>query len=356
MLRASKLQLGLIALAGVLWLALASAGAQQQARVSRLGLLVWDRCLPANSSFGKALGELGHRWGQALQVVCRSGESDHGRLAAAARALAADNVAVIAGLTHITAFAAHRASQSIPIVMVASGDPVRSGLVASLARPGGNVTGLTYYAEELVEKRLQILKEIAPGMRRVAVLGNRQSDHVFGLYRADAGRAASVLGLDLVRADISEAGDLDTAFDAFAKAGAQGLIVLTDPLLSAQARRIAELAAKHGLPAIHWGRWFVDSGGLAAYSADYDAMFRRSAYYVDRILKGARPSELPVEQPTKFEFVLNLKAAKSLGLAISDSLWCVRIGLSKTRRLHDREIGGSRHPRDLERLRARPRG
>jgi putative ABC transport system substrate-binding protein len=294
--------------------------AQRTVRTPRIGLLAWEGCLSADSPFGQALGDLGHRWGQTVQMLCRSGEGDYGRLANAAGALASQNVDAIAALTHITAFAAHRATRSIPIVMIASGDPVRTGLVASLARPGGNVTGLTYYAADLVEKRLHLLKEIIPRATRVAVLENPESDHVFGMYRQDTERAARAVGLQLVKADVSRPQDLERGFDRMVADGAQGLLVLTDPMLSANARRIAELAARHRLPAMYWAPWFVEAGGLIAYSPDYAAMLRRAASYVDRILKGARPADLPIEQPTKFDLVVNLKTAKALGLTIPESL------------------------------------
>ncbi|HEY4911684.1 MAG TPA: ABC transporter substrate-binding protein [Methylomirabilota bacterium] len=296
------------------------AEAQQTKRAPHIGLLEWDRCPGPDSVFGVALGTLGYKWGQTIQVVCRSAEGDHGRLSDAASALASQNLDVIAALTHITAYAAHRATRSIPIVMIASGDPIKTGLVTSLSRPGGNVTGLTYYAAELVEKRLQLLKEMAPSVTRVAVLGNPESDHVFGIYRQDAERAARTLGLQLLRVDASRPSELKQGFAAVVRDRAQGLLVLTDPMLRDQARPIAELAARHRLPAMYWGPWFVEAGGLAAYSADYESMVRRAAYYVDRILKGARPADLPVEQPTKFELLLNLKTAKALGLTIPPSL------------------------------------
>jgi len=296
------------------------AEAQQAKRAPRIGLLEWNQCPGPDSVFGVALGNLGYKWGQTIQVVCRSAEGDHRRLSDAALALASQNLDVIAALTHITAYAAHRATRSIPIVMIASGDPIKTGLVTSLSRPGGNVTGLTYYAAELVEKRLQLLKEMAPGVTRVAVLGNPESDHVFGIYRQDAERAARILGLQLLRVDASHPRELKQGFEAVVRDGAQGLLVLTDPMLRDQARLIAELAARHRLPAMYWGPWFVEAGGLAAYSADYESMVRRAAYYVDRILKGARPADLPVEQPTKFELLLNLKIARALGLTIPPSL------------------------------------
>ena len=180
--------------------------------------------------------------------------------------------------------------------------------------------GLTYYSTDLVAKRLQLLKEIVPGLARVAVLENPESGHVFGLYEQDAEEAARALGLRLLRSPVSRAADLDRIIEAMARDKAQALLILTDPMLSAEARRIAELASLHRLPAMHWARWFVEAGGLAAYSADYDAMVRRAVSYVDRILKGARPSDLPVEQPTRFHFVVNAKIANALGLTLSPAL------------------------------------
>jgi putative ABC transport system substrate-binding protein len=293
---------------------------QQAATVPRIGLLQWEGCPGPNSVFGLALRDLGYTWGEKIEVACRSAEGNYQGLSKAAADLAAQKVNVIVGLSHIAAHAAHRATQSVPIVMIASGDPVRTNLVASLARPGGNVTGVTYYSTELGEKRLQLLKEIVPGLTRVAILGNTESDHVFGMYWEDAARAARTLGLELIAADVRDPRHLEKTFQEFSDKGAQGLLVLTDPMLRVQARRVAALAAKHRLPAMYGGTWFLEAGGLASYSADFDAMIRRVAYYVDRILKGARPATLPIEQPTKFELIFNLKTAKALGLTVPEAL------------------------------------
>ena len=303
----------------LLFLSLAASVAAQT-KAPRIGLLAWGPCPGAESPLGIGLRDLGYRWGETIQVVCRSADGDHARLQEAALALVDEKVDVIAGLTHVTAYAASKATGSIPIVMIASGDPVATGLVGSLARPGGNVTGLTYYATELVAKRLQLLKEIVPNAARVAVLGNTQSDHVFGPYRQDTERAAKELGLQLVRVDVGSPRDLDAGFELFASQRTDALLVLTDPMIGSQAKRIAELAAQYRLPAIYWAPWFVEAGGLVAYAPDYDSMMRRAAYYVDRVLKGARPAELPVEQPTTFELSVNVRTAKALGLAISEAI------------------------------------
>lgn len=297
-----------------------ATNAQQRGPLPRIGLLQWEGCPGANSVFGLALRDLGRTWREKIEVVCRSAGGSYRGLSRAADDLVAQNVDVIVGLSHIAAHAAHRATPSIPIVMIASGDPVRTKLVASLARPAGNVTGVTYYSTELGEKRLQLLKEIVPGITHVAVLGNTESDHAFGMYWDDAARAARTLGLELIVADVRDPRHLEGTFERFSEKGAQGLLVLTDPMLRVQARWIAELAAKHRLPAMYGGTWFVEAGGLASYSADFDAMIRRVAFYVDRILKGARPANLPIEQPTKFELIINLKTAKALGLTIPETL------------------------------------
>lgn len=312
-----RVSLALMAALAVLPL---SASAEAPKRVPRVGLLQWEGCPGPDSVLGRALGDLGYRWGEKIQIVCRSAEGSYRGLSKAADDLVTQKVNVIVGLSHIAAHAANRATNSIPIVMIASGDPVKTNLVASLARPGGNVTGLTYYTTELGEKRLQLLKELIPGIRRVAVLGNTESDHVFGMYWDDAARAARTLGIEMVTGDVRDPRHLEETIEAFAKKDAQALLVLTDPMLRSQAKRIAELAAKHRLPAMYGGTWFVEAGGLASYSADFDAMIRRVAYYIDRILKGAQPATLPIEQPTKFELIFNLRTAKALGLAVPEAL------------------------------------
>lgn len=305
---------------GVLLLSAPMSAQAQPGKMPRLGVLALEECPDRETAFGAALRDLGYAWGRTLHVVCRSAEGDLRRLPGAASGLVAERPDLIVALTHITAYAARQATASIPIVMIASGDPVRTGLVASLARPGGNVTGLTYYTAELTEKRLQLLKELVPGANRVGVLGNPESDHVFGMYRQDAERAARALRLQLLVRDVNHQRDLDAAFETLAKDGAQGLLVLVDPMLRAQAQRIVNLAARHRMPTIYWGPWFMQAGGLVAYSPDYSAMVRRTAYYVDRILKGARPGDLPVEQPTKFELIVNARTATALGLTVPPEL------------------------------------
>lgn len=299
---------------------LASAHAQQTGKIPRIGIVSWEGCPGPGSVFEAALRNHGYDWGTRIEVICRSGEGNYKRLSNAADELVAQKVDIIVGLTHVAAHAAYRATQSIPIVMIASGDPVRTNLVTSLARPGGNVTGVTYYTTDLGEKRLQLLKEMVPGIKRVAVLGNTESDHVFGMYWEDVARAARTLDLELVVGDVRDPSHLGQTFDMFSTKGAQGLLVLADPMLRSQADQIAQLAGRHRLPAMYGGTWFAEAGGLASYSADFDSMLRRTAYYIDRILKGAKPANLPVERPTRFDLIINLKTAKALGLSMPEAL------------------------------------
>jgi putative ABC transport system substrate-binding protein len=205
----------------------------------------------------------------------------------------------------------------IPIVMAVSVDPVQTGLVASLAKPGGNVTGVTFVSSELAAKRLQFLKQAAPGISRVAVLWN--PDHIDPEYR-ETQAAAKVLGIRVQSLEVRGSGDFDTAFQAAAAERAEAIIVVSSRLMSFNRERIFEFAARHRLPvASVYGRW-ADAGALLSYGPDLDATVRRAATYVDRVLKGAKPANLPVEQPTKLDLIINLKTAKALGLTIPASL------------------------------------
>ena len=213
--------------------------------------------------------------------------------------------------------AARKATTTTPIVMSAAGqDPVQAGFVANLARPGGNVTGLTLLNQDLYVKHLELLKEVVPRLSRVAVLGSVGAP-LTPKGRQDLNSGAAALGLELDYVDIRSADDLDRAFQDIAKGRAGGLLVRADPfVVEANDRRVVALAFKHRLPAVYWLHTFPRLGGLMSYGADLFAVHRRSAWYVDRLLRGARPAELPVEEPSKFQFVLNLGAARALGLTI----------------------------------------
>jgi putative ABC transport system substrate-binding protein len=217
------------------------------------------------------------------------------------------------------AMALKSATTTIPIVMAIIGDPVAAGLVDSLGRPGGNATGFSIIAPELGTKRLELLKEIVPDAFSVAVLLNSKNPQS-RIELNEMQVAARTLGIQLHPIQIASEAALEEAFAALTKAVTQALIVLTDPILFSQRKRIVELANRNRLPAIYFFQGFVEEGGLVSYGPSDADLFRRSAAYVDRILKGARPSDLPVQQPTRFELVVNLKAAKALGLDIPPTL------------------------------------
>jgi putative ABC transport system substrate-binding protein len=228
-------------------------------------------------------------------------------------------VDVIAAFGNATIVALKRATQTIPIVMITAGDPVGTGLVSSLARPGGNVTGLSSLGEGLSAKWLELLTQTVPGMTQVGVLmapnAPNHANYLREIKTAGQRTGIAVLGLDARGRD-----EIERTFAALTKARAQGFIVLPHPATLTHQTRIVELAAKNRLPAMYPWREFTESGGLMAYSPNRTEMYRRSATFVDKILKGAKPADLPVEQPTKFELVINLKTAKALGLTIPRSL------------------------------------
>ena len=293
--------------------------AQQVGKMYRVGYLAWGNCPTIeNSEYLQALRELDYVEGRNLTFICRTAKHRYDALVPAARELVQLGVDVVAALSHPAARAARAATSSVPIVMIASGDPVGSGLVASLGHPGWNVTGLTYYATELTAKRLQLLKEAVPQMTRVGVLHNPAVAYL--AFLEDTRTGAKRLGLKLQVAVINEPEDLPRAFQAFVHGEVGGVFVLPDLLLSDEARQIAELALRYKLPTMAWGTWFAEAGCLISYSAKYGNMSRRLAILTDKILKGAKPADIPVEQPTRFDLVVNLNTAKVLGIAIPRSL------------------------------------
>jgi ABC-type uncharacterized transport system substrate-binding protein len=318
----------LIGLAVVLALCLAlaplAAEAQQASKVPRIGYLAANLAASPHltEAFLQGLRDLGYVEGRNVALEYRSAEGKLERLPALAAelvALAVD-VILVGGTPH--ALAAKQATKTIPIVFAAVADPVESGLVTSLARPGGNVTGLSNLNTELVGKCLEQLKQAVPRVSRVAVLwhpgalGERaERDMLKG-----AEVAARTLGVRLQFVVARGPADFDRAFSDMTKARADALTVLTSTILLGERRRLADLAAKSRLPAVYPWREGVDAGGLMSYGPDFADLFRRAATYVDKILKGAKPGDLPVEQPTKFELVINLKTAKALGLTIPQSL------------------------------------
>jgi len=228
-------------------------------------------------------------------------------------------VDVIVTQTTIVAVAAKRATGTIPIVMAASADPVGAGVVASLARPGGNVTGVTQNTTEIDGKRLQLLRELVPKATRIATLV-WEKGFLKPLFLEQIRAAAQHMGIAVVVQEASTPEALAGAFEVMQRERAQALIVSSSPFTNNNRKRIAELAAQHRLPSMFDGRAFVDAGGLVSYGPDTVEMSRRAAYYVDKILKGAKPADLPIEQPTKFELIVNLKTAKAIGLTIPQSV------------------------------------
>jgi len=302
------------------------ADARQAAKVVRIGYLSANLASGPHlrDAFLQGLRDLGYVEGRNVVFEYRDAQGKRERLPALAAELVALKVALIfvGGGTRVT-LAAMEATKTLPIVFTDVGDPVESGLVTSLARPGGNVTGLSILSPELVGKRLELLTQAVPGVSHVAVfwqpgggLGERTGKDM--LKGAEV--AARALGVRLQFVEARGSADFDRAFSDMTRARAGALTVLPSPMLNNERRRIVDLAAKNRLPAVYPLRVFVDVGGLMSYGANLADMFRRAATYVDKILKGAKPGDLPVEQPTKFEQVINLKTAKTLGLSIPQSL------------------------------------
>jgi putative ABC transport system substrate-binding protein len=300
------------------------AAEAQEGKVARIGWLAVNLApnLQFSEAFRQGLRDLGYVEGRNVVIEYRDAEGKYERLPALAAELVALKVDVIVAPTTPQALAAKQATRTIPIVFAAAPDPVTSGLVTSLARPGGNVTGLSFLGPELVGKHLQLLKEAVPGVTRVAVLwhsgdyGERTEKDMLKGAEA-AGRA---LGVRLQVVEARRPADFDRAFSDMTRAPAGALTVLTSVMFVTERRRLVDQAAKHRLPAVYGLREFVDVGGLMSYAPNFADMYRRAATYVDKILKVAKPADLPVEQPTKFDLVINLKTAKALGLTIPPSL------------------------------------
>jgi putative ABC transport system substrate-binding protein len=271
-------------------------------------------------AFRQGLRELGWRDGQNVAIDYRFAEGQVERLAALAAQLVAERVDLIVAVPTAAAVAAHRATRSIPIVAISVADPVRLGLAASLAQPGANLTGVSFSVElASITKALQLFKEAIPTMLRVAVLSNPrnpgQPDAV-----ADIAKAGRALGLELQFLQAGSAAEIDLAFAAMVRERTTALFVSPDSLFIVHRARLAELAAQHRLPSMHGVRENVDAGAMLSFGPSVAAQARRAAAYVDKVLKGAKPGELPIEQPTKFELIVNLKTAKALGITIPQSL------------------------------------
>ena len=303
-----------------------AAHAQQTGKVYRIGFITagsasFPSPVPTESqiAFTDGLQALGWIVGKNLIYESRYAENRLDRLPELAAELVRLNVDVIITAGTHASLAAKQATATIPIVLIAAGDPLGSGLIASLARPGGNVTGTSTMAPELAGKRVELLREILPGLSHVAVLWNAANPYSALVFK-ETGRAAQLLRIEVQSLGLRSTDDLDSALENAIRQNANALITVEDTFTIDRQHQIVEFAAKNRLPAIYGAREFVDAGGLMAYGANLADLSRRTAGFVDKILKGAKPSDLPVEQPTKFELFINLKTAKDLGIEIPPAL------------------------------------
>ena len=316
------------------WIVIAFAGVfpslaeaqSSQSHLPRIGLLAWSPCnvtayLKGNGEFGpffRGLADYGYRVGESIIVECRGADAHYDNLVNSAKELVNLPVDIIVTTSQPAGQAAHEATREVPIVSVVSGDPIAVGLADSLSRPGGNLTGVSYYATELTAKRLELLKEAIPSLTKIGVINN---PHVYYLpFEADAKRAAEKLGIVAKIYQVSERSELEPAISQMKEEGAQALFVLPDLMFASEAALIGDLAIKYRLPSMTWGSWFAELGCLMAYSSNYDAMNMRLAFYVDRLLKGAKPADLPIEQPTTFALLINLKTARAIGMEFPPSI------------------------------------
>jgi putative ABC transport system substrate-binding protein len=316
-------QIGLVVVlaVGLLRVPLA-AGAQQTDKVYRIGMLeTMSATLNAANldAFRQRLREVGYVEGRDFVIEYRSAEGRPERFPGLATELVRSKVDLIVTRGTPAVLAAEKATGAIPIVMASSADPTGFGIVTSLARPGRNVTGLSTIATELAGKRLELLKEAIPRIARIALLANFSSPASASQWRQLEGAARS-LGLKPQLLDVRAPEDFARAFEIAIKQRADAVQVANDTLTQTNFKRIVDLSVKHRLPSIFASREFVDAGGLMAYGPNFTDQYRRAATYVDKILKGAKPADLPIEQPTKFELVINLKTAKTLGLTIPQTL------------------------------------
>ena len=292
--------------------------AQQPAKVPRIGFQL-DSPVAAVAAriegFRQGLRELGYVEGKNIIIEWRSSEGKVERRAEIAAELVRLKVDVIVSAGPTVTRAVKEATSTVPIVMSQDPDPVGSGFVASLARPGGNITGLSALSPEMSGKQLEIMKEILPKLSRMAVIGNSTNPGDAQVLRETV-LAAGVYEVYLRYLDVLDAKDIEPIFRAAAKGRADALLVLGNPILNSHRQQVVDLAAKHRLPTAYARPEFIEAGGLMYYGTNYNDLYRRAAIYVDKILKGAKPGDIPVEQPIKFEFIVNLKAAKQIGLTI----------------------------------------
>jgi putative tryptophan/tyrosine transport system substrate-binding protein len=297
-------------------------------KIPRVGMLMPGPAAHSAATykpFYQGLHELGYIEGQNLTVERRDGDWKPDRLPALAAELVGLKVDIIVAWSTPAAQAAKQATNSVPIIAAVMADPVGDELVASLARPGGNVTGTTFLGPELVAKRLQLLRDVVPGLARVAALlhPHAYGEQTMANVVKDIEDAARTLGMQLQLVPADSPDEIASAFSKMVKERADAFIVMPSPMLFGEHLRIVQLAANNRLPGMYQAREFVDAGGLMSYGANLDDLFRRTATYVDKILKGAKPADLPVERPTKFELVINVKAARDVGLTINRDILLV---------------------------------
>ena len=309
-------------LASILLATVSLAEAQQRGKVPRIGFLA----APSPSffstrmnAFREGLYDLGHVEGKNIAIEYRYAGGKLDRLPALAAELVRLKVDVIVTSSAPGAVAAKHATGTIPVVFVTAGDPVGMGLVTSMARPGGNITGLTTHAPELSGKRLELLKEVVPRITRVAVLWN-PSNPGFSEMLKEMQAASQAHALQLQSLEVRSLEDFEAAFESITRGDSHAIIVVSDPFLNTHHRLILDLVVKHRLPAMYGGPEVVEAGGLMSYGPGFSDQYRRAATYVDKILRGMKPADLPVERPMKFELVINLKTAKQIGLTIPESV------------------------------------
>jgi putative ABC transport system substrate-binding protein len=310
-------KLASLAVCALLFGLCSSAESQQPKKVPRVAFLSFPSSGPdlRSEAFRQGLREFGYTEGQNIVVEYRRADGKPERLAGLAAELVGMKPDVIVTASTFAAQAVKKATTTIPIVVSGVADVVGTGLVASLARPGGNLTGTTLITPDLMGKQLELLKEIVPRITRVAVLGTTPNPTSGSDLRATR-EAARILRLQLQVVEVGGPEEFGSAFSEFAKGGCGGLLGLGSPVMVNNRQHIADLTIKHRLPAVFWQKEHAEAGALMAYGSSFTDTFRRAPYFVDRILKGAKPADLPVEQPMKFELVINLKTAKQIGLTI----------------------------------------
>jgi len=297
-----------------------TARAHQAIRPRRIGILdSGSDASPRWAVFAEAMRGLGWIEGESFVFERRFAESQLERLPQLAAELVSLNVDVIAAESFLASLYLKQATSTVPVVMVGGGDPVAGGLITSMARPGGNVTGLSYLVSpDIGSKRIQLLKEMLPKLSRVALLWYPNPPAVTAYMHIMS--AAGPLGVEILSTEVRSIDDFKTAYEVIARQRPDALMAMTGPITFSQRKQIAEFALKNRLPSAYPTREYVDAGGLMSYGPDINDLYRRAAGYVDKILKGAKPNDLPVEEPTKFDLVINLKTAKTIGLEIPPKL------------------------------------